>query len=151
MYVKTSFLRGYFLMFRVCTIYRFKKDSSRLQCICMRYFHVELYLQDDPDSALELENLSTFPRLVITTTPCSTLVIDKACLCTEGGKVVVFGPASTMDTLLLTLHAFYYIMNISYPQTWKDVFIFIDSMLIGVDDAVAKRISLQKFIYTLHK
>jgi hypothetical protein len=100
---------------------------------------------------LELENLSTFPRLVITTTPCSTLVIDKACLCTEGGKVVVFGPASTMDTLLLTLHAFYYIMKILYPQTWKDVFIFIDSMLLGVDDAVAKRISLQKFIYALHK
>ena len=36
-------------------------------------------------------------------------------------------------------------MNISYPQKWKDVFIFIYSVLLGFDNTISKRISLQKF------
>ncbi len=61
------------------------------------------------------------------------------------GNSLVFGTSPTMDTCLFVLHAFYYIMNISYPQKWKDVFIFIDTMLLGVDDVCRKRVSLQKY------
>lgn len=70
----------------------------------------------------------------------------EAVFCTEGERLIDLEVDSTLDKGLLTLHASYYVFNTSYPKEWKDLFIFIDAILLGIKNAASKRISLQKFV-----
>jgi hypothetical protein len=77
--------------------------------------------------------------------------LNSAFICTEGESIVKFGDAVTIDMQRpLTLHAAYYVFNISSPPKWKDFFLSIDTILCGIKDAGAKRISLQNFMSQLH-
>ena len=110
------------------------------------------FYKDDPDSELELECTSTFPRLVLVPgeDKGSSIRISKAFLCAEGGRLLDFGNTASIDTALMTRHASYYVFNASYQSKWKDVFIFIDAVILGVKNSASKRISIQKFISALH-
>jgi hypothetical protein len=98
---------------------------------------------------MELVQGSSFPRLILTAEEDDIFQIAEAVICAEGCKVVQFSDAVTVDSALLTLHAAYYVFNTSYPTKWKDIFILIDCLLCGMNDAAAKRISLQQFISRL--
>jgi hypothetical protein len=53
-----------------------------------------------------------------------------------------------MDTALFSLYAIYYTFSIAYPQEHKDIFLYIDSVLVGMQTAT-NRISLQRFVKTV--
>jgi hypothetical protein len=53
-----------------------------------------------------------------------------------------------MDTVLFSLYAIYYTFSIAYPQEHKDIFLYIDSVLVGMQTAT-NRISLQRFVKTV--
>ena len=98
---------------------------------------------------MELMKESSFPRLIFAAEGDDIFDIENAIICAEGNGIIDFSDAVTVDSALLTLHASYYVFNLSYPTKWKDIFIFIDCLLCGMKGAAAKRISLQQFISRL--
>ncbi len=76
------------------------------------------------------------------------LKLDSMFLCIEGGKVADVS-SFPLDTVFLSLHSCYYIFSIQYPNRYKDLFLFIDSVLLGLHHSATTRITLNKFIKAL--
>jgi hypothetical protein len=71
-------------------------------------------------------------------------------ICIEG-KELVDVTSRPMDTVLFSLYATYYSFSIAYPVDHKDLFLFIDSIIVGIQQNASSRISLQKFVKALKK
>ncbi|XP_046858181.1 uncharacterized protein LOC124451610 [Xenia sp. Carnegie-2017] len=102
-------------------------------------------LSEDDDLPNKITR-TTYPRVLVIGK--NILKPDRLLLCVEGRQFVDVTSFS-LDTVLFTLYATYYVFSIAYPQDHKDVFLFIDSVFVGLQHTAINRISSQKFIKAL--
>ena len=76
--------------------------------------------------------------------------LDRVLLCVEGQQLLD-GSSYPLETGFFCLHASYYIFSIEYRSDHKDIFFFIDSILIGLQQTSTTRILLQNFIKSVKK
>lgn len=72
------------------------------------------------------------------------LKLDRLLLCIEG-EILIDVTLCPMETSFFTLYFCYYIFSISYPNECKDLFFFVDSVLLGLYHKATNRISVQNF------
>lgn len=113
-------------------------------------FNIDLsisILQDDDEKLIDAYiSESTSPRIVGSGEP---LTPDPLYICMEGRTV---GPALRNSTLLdaaVLLLACYYTFNMQYPQN-KNVFLFLEAVLLDKTDHLKGRVSLLKFFNALN-
>lgn len=102
-----------------------------------------LYEGDDFNGAVRN---TTFPKLLGVGDDIFTL--HRLVICAEGNELVDV-TVNPIKTALLSLHALYYIFSIQYPKEHKDMFIFMDSMLLGLQHAMSNKIAVHKFVKDL--
>jgi hypothetical protein len=91
---------------------------------------------------------TTYPRLV--TVGENLMKLDRVLLCVEGQQLLEVS-SYPLETVFFSLYALYYIFSIEYPSGHKDIFFFIDSVLMGFQQSSASRILLQNFIKSVQK
>ena len=89
---------------------------------------------------------TTFPRVLGVGE--NILKLDKKLLCVEGRQLADVTSCS-LETVLFTLYATYYIFSFAYPKDHKDLLLFIDCVVVGLQHTATSRITLQKFISSL--
>lgn len=90
---------------------------------------------------------TTYPRLVAIGE--NLMKLDRVLICVEGQQLLD-GSSYSLETVFVCLHALYYIFSIEYPSDHKDIFLFVDNVLMGLQTS-ASRILLQNFIKAVQK
>ncbi|CAB3988384.1 Hypothetical predicted protein [Paramuricea clavata] len=105
------------LLLRLLSKKMSKEGSDLMEILC-----------EDDDLEAEIK-ATAYPRIIGVGE--NLLKLDKAVICIEG-KELVDVTSRPMDTVLFSLYATYYIFSIAYPVDHKDLFLFIDSIIVGI-------------------